>query len=203
MKVKALDFKAAEAALSVKLIENGKGTQALHDVVVGYQANRRAGTHSSKTKATVAGSGAKPWRQKGTGNARSGYKRSPVWTGGGAAHGPKPRDYSKRLSKNLKRVALTKAISEAAKSGRLQSISDISIKDHKTKQLADFIKANKLTGSVLLITKEVDKNIVLASRNMPKVEVIDAAQVNAEQIVKFRQVVLAEDACPVLAKRLK
>lgn len=203
MKLTTLDFKAAELALDVKLIENGKSTQTLHDAVVGYQANRRAGTHQVKTKATVAASGKKPWRQKGTGNARAGYASSPVWVGGGVVFGPHVRDYSHRLSKGVKHRALTKAISEAAKSGRLQSISSLELKDHKSKALAELIKSNKLVGSILFITKSVDKNAVLASRNMPKVEVMEAALVNAEHILTFRQVIVAEDAYPVLTKRLK
>ncbi|NJK90434.1 MAG: 50S ribosomal protein L4 [Blastochloris sp.] len=196
-------LKAAEQALDVKLIENGKSTQTLHDAVVGYQANRRAGTHQVKTKATVAASGKKPWRQKGTGNARAGYASSPVWTGGGVVFGPHPRDYSHRLSKGVKRRALTKALSEAAKSGRLQSIPALELKDHKSKQLSELIKANKLEGSILFITKAVDKNALLASRNMPKVEVIEAALVNAEHILTYRQVIWSEDACEVLSSRLK
>jgi large subunit ribosomal protein L4 len=203
MKLKPLDFKAAEVALDVKLIENGKSTQTLHDVVVGYQANRRAGTHQVKTKATVAASGKKPWRQKGTGNARAGYASSPVWTGGGVVFGPHVRDYSHRLSKSVKLRALTKALSEAAKGGRLQSMPSLSLKDHKSKQISEIIKSNKLAGSVLFITKGVDKNAILASRNLPKVEVIEAAQVNAEHILTYRQVILAEDAYKVLSERLK
>jgi large subunit ribosomal protein L4 len=151
----------------------------------------------------VAASGKKPWRQKGTGNARAGYASSPVWVGGGVVFGPHVRDYSHRLSKGVKHRALTKAISEAAKSGRLQSISSLELKDHKSKALADLIKSNKLVGSILFITKSVDKNAVLASRNMPKVEVMEAALVNAEHILTYRQVIVAEDAYPVLTKRLK
>jgi large subunit ribosomal protein L4 len=95
MSASPLSFSDAKSKLNVELIENGIGTQALHETIVAYRANRRAGTHCVKTKATVAGSGKKPWRQKGTGNARSGYRSSPVWSGGGVVFGPHPRDYSK------------------------------------------------------------------------------------------------------------
>ena len=95
MSLSPLSTKDAASKLKVDLIENGIGTQALHETVVAYRANRRAGTHSTLTKATVAGSGKKPWRQKGTGNARAGYRSSPVWSGGGVVFGPHPRDYSK------------------------------------------------------------------------------------------------------------
>ncbi|MDD5262121.1 MAG: 50S ribosomal protein L4 [Methylacidiphilales bacterium] len=203
MKTKALDLAAAETALSVKLIANGRGTQALHDTVVAYQANRRLGTHSTLTKATVTGSGKKPWRQKGTGNARAGYASSPVWRGGGVVFGPAPRDYSKTTSKKVKRLALTKALSEAAKSGRLFSVPAFSLTSPKTKELARWIKDSKLSESLLIITKQVDATAMLASRNIPKVEVINAVDVNAEQILRYKQVVLAEDAYSILTNRLK
>jgi len=203
MKAKPLDLATAETALSVKLIANGRGTQALHDTVVAYQANRRSGTHCVKTKATVSGSGKKPWRQKGTGNARAGYASSPVWSGGGVVFGPHPRDYSKTTSKKVKRLALNKAISEKAKAGNLHSIPSFSLKTAKSKEIAQWIKDNKLSSSLLIVTKEVDHAAYLASRNIPKVRIINAADVNAEQILHHNQVVLAEDACAILSNRLK
>jgi large subunit ribosomal protein L4 len=203
MKPTALDFSSAESALGVKLIENGRGTQALHDVVVGYQANRRAGTHSTKTKATVKASGKKPWRQKGTGRARAGYVSSPVWVGGGVVFGPAPRDYSKTLSKSLRQVALKKAISEAAKSGRLHTVKSLGLTAPKTKELSAKLASWDLAGSLLLVTAEVDKNLYLASRNIPKVEVVPAADLNAEQVVAHKQVLLLEGAYATLSNRLK
>jgi large subunit ribosomal protein L4 len=110
MSATILTLEAAKAA-NLAVIENGKGTQAVHDVVVALRANRRSGTASTKTKATVNLSGAKPWRQKGTGRARAGYKSSPVWVGGGVVFGPHPRDYSKKVTKSVKRLALRKALS--------------------------------------------------------------------------------------------
>ena len=119
MSFSPLSTKDASSKLKVDLIENGIGTQALHETVVAYRANRRAGTHSPKTKATVAGSGKKPWRQKGTGNARAGYKQSPVWSGGGVVFGPHPRDYSKKTNKNVKQLALKKALSSRVNAGEV------------------------------------------------------------------------------------
>src|SRR3978361_2132050 len=107
MPAKVLTVEAAKAA-KIEVIENGKYTQVVHDTVVDSRANRRSGTASVKTKATVSGSGAKPWRQKGTGRARAGYKSSPVWVGGGVAFGPKHRSYAKKVSKTTKRIALNK-----------------------------------------------------------------------------------------------
>jgi len=203
MKSKALDLSAAESALGVKLIANGIGTQALHETVVAYQANRRAGTHATKTKATVNLSGAKPWRQKGTGRARAGYKSSPVWSGGGVVFGPQPRDYSKTTPAKVRKLALKKAVSEAAKSGKLHAVDGFALGAPKTKELATWIKAAGLDSSVLIVTAAKDDKAVLASRNMPKVSVIEARQVNAEDLLKHKQVVLVQDALPVLAGRLK
>src|SRR5919106_3376111 len=109
--------KAAAKEAKIELIEDGRGTQAVHETVVAYRANRRSGSANTKTKAEVNLSGSKPWRQKGTGRARAGYKSSPVWVGGGVAFGPKPRDYSKKISKATKRLALRKALSERIKAG--------------------------------------------------------------------------------------
>ena len=108
MSATVLTVDAARQA-KIDVIENGRGTQALHDVVVALRANRRSGTANTKTKAEVVYSGKKPWRQKGTGRARAGYASSPVWSGGGVVFGPKPRDYSIRVPKSVKRLALLKA----------------------------------------------------------------------------------------------
>lgn len=203
MKIKkSVDLAGMEKALGIKLIANGKGTQALHDAVVGYQANRRSGTRGTLTKATVSLSGSKPWRQKGTGRARAGYAASPVWRGGGVVFGPQPRDYSKKISKKTKKAALKKALSEVAKQSRLHTVDSIGLKEAKTNELAKLIKGAKLSESLTIITKEKNADLVLASRNLPKVEVYEANHVNAEDLIRRAQVLIEEDALPVLAKRL-
>src|SRR5438876_5088762 len=136
MPAKVLTVEAAKAA-KIEVVENGKYSQVIHDTVVALRANRRSGTASVKTKATVNGSGAKPWRQKGTGRARAGYKSSPVWVGGGVVFGPHPRDYSKKVSKSVKKLALRKALSERIKAGDVLVVDEFSVKEPKTKQ---FIK---------------------------------------------------------------
>ncbi|MEM9444284.1 MAG: 50S ribosomal protein L4 [Verrucomicrobiota bacterium] len=204
MSVKQLDFSAAEKAFDTKLIEDDKkGAQALHETVVAYQANRRSGTHATKTKALVSGSGKKPWRQKGTGNARSGYKSSTIWRGGGVVFGPQPRDYSKVTPKKVKKLALKKAFSEAAKSKRLQAAADLKVDSGKTKDLVSWIRGAKLPEHLLIITDQIDRKLILASRNIPKVEVVNASEVNAEQICRYKQVVLLEKAAPLIAQRIK
>src|SRR3954467_2516685 len=133
MAAKVLTVEAAKAA-KIEVIENGKYTQVVHDTVVAMRANRRSGTASVKTKATVHGSGSKPWRQKGTGRARAGYKSSPVWVGGGVVFGPHPRDYSKKVAKGVKRLALRKALSERIKSGDVFIVDSFAVTEPKTKQ---------------------------------------------------------------------
>src|SRR6187402_2053550 len=132
MAAKVLTIEAAKAA-RIDVIENGKYSQVVHDTVVAMRANRRSGTASVKTKATVNGSGSKPWRQKGTGRARAGYKSSPVWVGGGVVFGPHPRDYSKKVAKSVKKIALRKALSERIKDGDVFVVDTSATKKAKTK----------------------------------------------------------------------
>src|SRR5881398_1769090 len=139
MSAKVLTADAAKQA-KIELVEGGRGTQAVHDVVVAMRAARRSGTASTKTKATVHGSGAKPWRQKGTGRARAGYKSSPVWRGGGVVFGPHPRDYTKKVSKSVKKLALRKALSERIKAGDVFIIDEFAIKEIKTKLFVALVR---------------------------------------------------------------
>src|SRR5947207_7236241 len=126
--------KAAAKEAEIDMIEDGHGTQAVHDLVTAMRAARRSGTANTKTKAEVDLSGAKPWRQKGTGRARAGYKYSPIWRGGGVVFGPKPRDYSKRTSKSLRRLAFQKALSERIKEGDVLAIDEFAVPEIKTKK---------------------------------------------------------------------
>src|SRR6266850_7160405 len=125
--------KQGELEVKFSLIENGKGTQAVHDVVVAYRAAQRSGTACTKTVGEVAGTNKKPWRQKGTGRARAGSFRSPLWRGGGVVFGPKPRDFGKKVSKSTKQLALRKALSERLKSGDVVVVDDFKLESLKTK----------------------------------------------------------------------
>src|SRR5215475_10022351 len=136
MKLTIKDTKGnSQGELEVKfpMIENGKGTQAVHDAVVAYRAAQRMGTASTKTMGEVAGSGKKPWRQKGTGRARAGSFASPLWRGGGVVFGPKPRDYTKKVSRNTRQLALRKALTERLKAGDVVLIDDLKLETPKTK----------------------------------------------------------------------
>ena len=204
MSFSPLSTKDAASKLKVDLIENGIGTQALHETVVAYRANRRAGTHSTKTKATVSGSGKKPWRQKGTGNARAGYASSPVWSGGGVVFGPHPRDYSKKTNKTVKQLALRKAISSRVNAGEVYLIDPISLAKPKTKDLVAKFKGelDKKT-TALFVIEEPDQNLYLASRNHPHLVTVTGDQVNAEQILLCDKIFITEGALGKLSARLQ
>src|ERR1700758_3806354 len=157
MAAKVLTVEAAKAA-KIEVIENGKYSQVVHDTVTALRANRRSGTASVKTQATVHASGAKPWRQKGTGRARAGYKASPVWVGGGVVFGPHPRDYSKKVSKTVKKIALRKSLSERIKSGDVIVVDTFSVKNPKTKEFVAALKAITEEPKTLIISAVFDDN---------------------------------------------
>src|SRR5271163_4377538 len=141
-----------ELEVKFELIENGKGTQAVHDTVVAYRAAQRSGTACTKTAGEVAGSNKKPWKQKGTGRARAGSVRSPLWAGGGVVFGPKPRDFSKKVSKKTR----SKALRARLKAGDVVVVDDLKLASPKTKGFTGLISALELTGTTLVISSEID-----------------------------------------------
>src|ERR1700756_207825 len=165
MKLKIQDIKGnstGELEVKFPLVEDGKGTQAVHDAVVAYQAAQRMGTACTKTMGEVAGTGKKPWRQKGTGRARAGSFQSPLWRGGGVVFGPKPRDFSKKVSRKTKQLALRKALSERLRAGDVMVVDDLKLELTKTKEVAGLLSALELKGSALIIAQGTDKNLTLA-----------------------------------------
>src|SRR5438045_1277530 len=158
-----------EVEVTLPLIEGGKGSQAVHDVVVAYRAAQRMGTACTKTMGEVAGSGKKPWRQKGTGRARAGSFASPLWRGGGVVFGPKPRDFSKKVGRKTKQLALRKALSERLRAGDVVLVDDLKLGSGKTKEFVGVLSALELTGTALFVAQGQDKNLTLASRNVPNV----------------------------------
>lgn len=193
---------AAAKAANIEVIQCGRYTQAVHDVVIAMRANRRSGTASVKTKATVSGSGSKPWRQKGTGRARAGYKSSPVWTGGGVVFGPHYRDYSKKVNKATKRIALLKALSERILDGDVLVVNDFSISTPKTKMFISAIRALTTETKTLIISSAFDDNTYMAARNVQPTLLMTAAEVNTEQLLYFRKIILTHDALSDLAQRI-
>jgi large subunit ribosomal protein L4 len=202
MSAKVLTAAAAKEA-KIELIETGRGTQALHDVVVAMRAARRSGTASTKTKATVNLSGAKPWRQKGTGRARAGYKSSPIWRGGGVVFGPHPRDYSKKTSKTLRRLAFQKALSERIKAGDVLTVDKFAVSEVKTKSFVAMLKKQTDARKVLVLSDSFDENTYRSARNVKPVLLATAANVNAEQLLAFDKILVTPAALEKLAQRMK
>jgi large subunit ribosomal protein L4 len=198
-------FTAEEARkANIELItDSEKGRQAVHDVVVALRANRRRGTASTKTKAEVRLSGAKPWRQKGTGRARAGYKSSPVWVGGGVAFGPHPRDYSKKVPKKVKTLAFRKALSERVLAGDVLLVEDFRVNEAKTKQFLTLVADTAGNArKMLIVGAGFDEKTYLAARNVRDTLLARAAEVNTEQLLAFDKVIVTRDALATLSERL-
>ena len=173
-----------ELEVKFALVEGGKGTQAVHDVVAAYQAARRSGTASTKIVGEVAGTNKKPWRQKGTGRARAGSFQSPLWRGGGVVFGPKPRDFRKKVSKQTRALALRKALSERLKAGDVMVVDELKLASPKTKEFAGLMSALELKGSTLIVSADTDKNLMLASRNLPDVALTTCDSLNTYDVLR-------------------
>jgi len=185
------------------LIEDGKGTQAVHDAVMAYQANQRLGTAKVKQMGEVNGSGKKPWKQKGTGRARAGSFQSPIWRGGAVVFGPHQRDYSLKVTKKVKALAFRKVLSERLLAGDIVVVDDLKLDSHKTKELAVIVK--KLTNNsrnALLVADTVEKNLKWASGNLPGVQVEPADAVNVYELLRFDKIVATQAAWTKLQARL-
>jgi large subunit ribosomal protein L4 len=205
MKLTVKDSKGqSQGELEVKfpLIENGKGTQAVHDSVVAYLANQRMGTACTKTMGEVAGTGKKPWRQKGTGRARAGSFASPLWRGGGVVFGPKPRDFGKKVSRTTKQLALRKALSERLKSGDVVVVDDIKLNSPKTKEFVGMLRALKMEGTTLVVAPIQDKNLALASRNVLRVELATSDSLNTYQVLRHDKLLFTRGAFEKIEQRL-
>lgn len=200
MATQILTLEAAKAA-NISVVENSRYTQAVHDMVTALRANRRSGTAKTKTRGEVAGSNKKLFRQKGTGNARAGEKRSPTRVGGGTAHGPKIRDYTKKVSKKTRKIAFSKALSERIKSGDVISAPTFAVKDGKTatfiKQLATITDSSK----VLIISAAFDAATYQAARNHSRTLLMTADETNVEHLLNYHKIVITADALETLSRR--
>ena len=188
-----------EKVKDIKLNDNVFGIEpndvVLHDAIVLAQSNQRQGTHSTKTRAEVSGGGRKPWRQKGTGNARQGSIRSVQWRKGGIAFGPKPRDYSKKQNRKERRLALLSALSYKATDKELVVLDKLVVKTPKTKDMLNMLETLKVADKkVLLVVKEFDDNLILASRNVQNLVLILADEINVLDIVGTDVMVITEEA---------
>jgi len=193
---------SGELQVKFPLVEGGKGTQAVHDVVVAHQANQRMGTACTKTMGEVAGSGKKPWRQKGTGRARAGSFASPLWVGGGVVFGPKPRDFGKKVSRKTKQLALRKALTERLNAGDVVVVDDFKLSSPKTKGFVDVLKKLEVTGTALVVAPAIEQNLRLATRNLEKVEVTTADDLNTYQVLRSDKLLFSRPAFEKLEERL-
>ena len=205
MKLTVKDTKGQnQGELEVKfpLIEDGKGTQAVHDTVVAYQAAQRMGTACTKNVGEVAGTNKKPWRQKGTGRARAGSFQSPLWRGGGVVFGPKPRDFSKKVSRNTRQLALRKALTERLRAGDVLVLDDLKLESAKTKEFVGILSALELKGSALIVAQATDKNLTLASRNIPNVALATSDSLNTYDVLRPDKLVFTRGAFEQVEARL-
>ncbi len=165
----------------------------MHQVVTAQLAARRSGTHSTKTRAEVRGGGAKPWRQKGLGRARHGSTRSPIWAGGGVAHGPKPRDYRQRTPKKMKRLALRSALSARAADGQIKVVETFDVWDApRTKNAVALLEAMGVTGKVLLIAEDHERTAIKSFRNLDHVIAINLGQANTYDVLWADTVIMSK-----------
>jgi large subunit ribosomal protein L4 len=193
---------AGELEVKFALVENGRGTQAVHDTVVAHQAAQRSGTACTKTAGEVAGTNKKPWRQKGTGRARAGSFQSPLWVGGGVVFGPKPRDFSKKVNARTKQLALRKALSERLKAGDVLVVEDLKLSSPKTKEFIGVISALELKGTTLVVSAGVDKNLTLASRNLPEVALTTSDSLNTYDVLRPDKLLFTRSAFEKIEARL-
>lgn len=184
------------------LLETKKGTQAVHDAVVAFQSGLRAGTASTLRKGEVAGSGKKPWRQKGTGRARAGYRQSPVWRGGSVAFGPHPRSYEKKIPRKAARLAFRRAFSELVAGGNIRVLDTLAVPEPKTKTCVALLKSLGIHGGALIVVDKLDKNLVYAVRNLSHVEATTAQSVNTYQLLRYPVALITRAALDGLRERL-
>lgn len=207
MEVAVKNTKGADTGRKVTLPESvfaiEPNEHAIYEDVRLQLANARQGTHKSKERSEIKGSQKKPYRQKGTGNARAGSKKSPLWRHGGRAFGPRPRDYGFKMNKKLKRLARRSALTVKAREEKIMILENFSMNAPKTQEFIGILNALDVTGRrVLLVVPEDNKNVYLSGRNMPKTEVLRASDLNTYDILKADTLVIIEDAVEKIEKQL-
>jgi len=205
-KLNILDSKggtAGEFALDDKYIELEKGSQAVHDVVIAYLAGERSGSACTKNRAEVRGGGAKPWRQKGTGRARAGSSRSPIWKGGGVSFGPKPRSYAKKINKKVRKLALKRAFNERINENAVIVLDGIQLADSKTKSFKSVLNSLKVQNSVLMLVRDYDENVLRATANLPDFMLVKAETANVYQLLRFNNVIFTKDGLEAFLRRIE
>ena len=203
MSAKEMTIDAAHEA-HIVTVGPEKGDQAVHDLIVAYQANRRQGSACTKTRAEVRGNNRKIYRQKATGNARHGDKRCPIFVGGGVVFGPKPRDFSKKVNQSVRKLALRRVLGDILSGGKVLSVPSFNIGDGKTKSFVAAVK--EIAGDarkVLIVAAEFDELTKRAGRNVSDVLLMSAAEVNIEHLLNASKVVIVDSALETIANRTK
>lgn len=190
-----------EADFNLPTFEGSRGLQAVKEVVVAHKANARLGTHSTKTRGEVRGGGKKPWAQKGTGRARAGSIRSPLWGGGGVVFGPKPRDYSKKINGKVKSLAFNRALFDRALAGDISVIETFSAKDTKTKAMNAVIGRIAPKGKVLIVDDPFTTEATRAARNLARVTLQAASKLNTLDLVTYSWIVVSSKALEKIIAR--
>ena len=200
--VNAENKKVGSVTLKDEVFGGRVKTDLIHESVVRLNAAERRGTHATKTRAMVSGSGKKPWRQKGTGRARVGEIRNPLWRGGGTVFGPQPRSYEYSIPKKVEKGALRAALMEKLQSGSVIIVDALTASEVKTKAAAGVLKAIGVTGKALLIDARLDENFAMAVRNLARVTLVQSNQVTARDVANTRQVVVTTAAMEKLEAAL-
>ncbi|MFN8543018.1 MAG: 50S ribosomal protein L4 [Candidatus Binatia bacterium] len=194
--------KVGEISLPARIVAGPQRPHLLHAAVLSQLAGRRAGTASTKTRAFVSGGGKKPWKQKGTGRARAGSSRSPLWPGGAVIFGPQPRDYDYRLPRSARRVALEAALSTRHGEGKLLVVDALALPEPKTKAMVAWLKGFGLDGTVLIVLGAKDDAVQRAGRNLPGLKVLLADGVNVYDVLRHECLVVTRDALQQIVTRL-
>lgn len=200
MSIKSFTTEDAQAA-NLVLVGEEKGRQAVHDLVTAYRANRRTGSANTKTRGEVSGNNKKIYKQKGTGNARHGDKRAPIFVGGGVVFGPRPRDYSKHVPKSVRKLALRRVLSDVINGGKVSFVDTFSVADGKTKSFIAALGASAAAGKVLIVGNSFDDQTYLAARNVAWAQLVTGTDLNVEQLLLANAVIFVGDAVSTLAQR--
>jgi large subunit ribosomal protein L4 len=182
--------------------EGDRGLQAVKEVIVAINANNRLGTHSTKTRAEVSGGGRKPWRQKGTGRARAGSNRSPLWSGGGVVFGPKPRDYDKKINGKVKALAFSRALFDRAVAGEIAVIENFGHTVAKTKVVSKVVGLIAPKGKILLVDAPFAAETRLAARNIERVSLQEAAKLNTLDLAQYQKIIVSTKALEAIIARV-
>lgn len=200
MSVKTFTAEDAQAA-NLVLVGAEKGRQAVHDLVVAYRANRRTGSACTKTRGEVSGSNRKIYKQKGTGGARHGDKRAPIFVGGGVVFGPRPRDYSKKVPKTVRKLALRRTLGDLVRAEKIKTVASFSVADGKTKSFIAALDTLAKPGKILVVSNNFDDSTYLAGRNVAWAQLVTATDLNVEQLLLANTIILVGDAVQTLAAR--